>query len=87
MKKGTENRIIAGIGTIWVMSLITTNANPKLWQVAFIAIGLYEVIQMTVRIARHHAYKERKRHYITVSKRNGRNLEEMQFGWKMTEVS
>lgn len=86
MKRGTRDKAIAGIGTIWVMSLITTNAQPKLWQIAFFALGLYEVMQMTVRIARRHAYKERKRRYITVNKRNGRNLEEMQFGWKMKEV-
>lgn len=85
MKKG-KDKMLSGIGTVWVLSLITTNAQPALWQVGFIALGLYEVMQMTIRIARRQAYRERKRHYITVNKRNGRNLEEMQFGWKMKEV-
>jgi len=86
MKNKGRYKLLSGIGTIWVMSLITTDAQPKLWQSAFLALGLYEVMQMMIRIARKQAYQERKRHYIVVNKRNGRNLEEMRMGWPMKEV-
>ena len=86
MKSKGKDKLLAGIGTVWFMSLIATNAQPKLWQSAFLALGLHEVMQMTIKIARKHAYVERKRHYITVTKQNGRNLEEMRIGWPMKEV-
>ncbi len=88
MKDKGKNKLIAGIGTIWFMSLITTNAQPKLWQCAFLALGLYEVMQMTIRIARRHAHEERERHYITVDQKNRENLKKHWIGddWEMMEV-
>ena len=68
MKRG--NRLIAGIGTVWFMSLISTNANPKLWQVAFLSIGMYEALFWAVRIARREARRQRRRKYITVTRRD-----------------
>lgn len=68
MKRG--NRLIAGIGTVWFMSLISTNASPKLWQLAFLSIGMYEALFWAVRIARREARRQRRRKYITVTRRD-----------------
>ncbi len=68
MKRG--NRLIAGVGTVWFMSLISTNASPKLWQVAFLSIGMYEALFWAVRIARREARRQRRRKYITVTRRD-----------------
>lgn len=68
MKRG--NRLIAGVGTVWFMSLISTNANPKLWQIAFLSIGMYEALFWAVRIARREARRQRRRKYITVTRRD-----------------
>lgn len=88
MKGKGKDKLLAGIGTVWFMSLIATNAQPKLWQSAFLALGLYEVMQMTIRIARKQAYKERERHYITVDQKNRENLNKHWIGddWEMMEV-
>ena len=88
MKSKGKDKLLAGIGTVWFMSLIATNAQPKLWQSAFLALGLYEVMQMTVRIARRHAHEERERHYITVDQKNRENLNKHWIGddWEMVEV-
>lgn len=77
MKRG--NRLIAGIGTVWFMSLISTNASPKLWQVAFLSIGMYEALFWAVRIARREARKSRRRKYITATKIDMRRVEDQVF--------
>ena len=86
MKRGTQNKIIAGIGTVWFMSLITTNAQPKLWQVAMIGIAFYEIAQIAIRTAQKRAYRKRKNRYITVMRENGRRLDETRISWPMREV-
>ena len=68
MKRG--NRLIASVGTVWFMSLISTNANPKLWQIAFLSIGMYEALFWAVSIARREARRQRRRKYITVTRRD-----------------
>lgn len=77
MKRG--NRLIAGIGTVWFMSLISTNASPKLWQVAFLSIGMYEALFWAVRIARREARRQRRRKYITVTRRDMERVAEEVF--------
>ena len=77
MKRG--NRLIAGVGTVWFMSLISTNANPKLWQVAFLSIGMYEALFWAVRIARREARRQRRRKYITVTRRDMERVAEEVF--------
>lgn len=79
MKKGTKDKVVAGIGTVWFLSLISTNANPKLWQVAMIGIALYEVIQIAVRIARREARRQRRRRYITVTRSDMKRVEAVVF--------
>ena len=77
MKRG--NRLIAGVGTVWFMSLISTNASPKLWQVAFLSIGMYEALFWAVRIARMEARRQRRRKYITVTRRDMERVAEEVF--------
>lgn len=77
MKRG--NRLIAGVGTVWFMSLISTNANPKLWQVAFLSIWMYEALHLAVRIARREARRQRRRKYITVTRRDMERVAEEVF--------
>lgn len=77
MKRG--NRLIAGVGTVWFMSLISTNASPKLWQVAFLSIGMYEALFWAVRIARREARRQRRRKYITVTRRDMERVAEEVF--------
>ena len=86
MKKRTQNKIIAGVGTVWFMSLITTNAQPKLWQVAMIGIAFYEIAQIAIRTAQKRAYRKRESRYITVMRENGKRLEEARINWPMQEV-
>ena len=90
MKMG--NRLIAGVGTVWFMSLISTNASPKLWQIAVLAIGFYEVTNWTIGIARGTAKQHKEKKYFTVKsaidKKNAENLEKKWVGdeWEMKEV-
>lgn len=87
MKRGTVDKMIAGVGTVGFMALVTTNANPKMWQIALIALLLYESALMAVRIARKQAHEKRKRKYITVNKINGERWANERIGWPMREVS
>lgn len=68
MKRGAQNKIIAAAGTVLFMSLINTSAQPELWQVALIGIGIYEAALLAVQIARKEARKQRRKRYITASK-------------------
>ena len=42
MIKGVINKGKAAVMTIWIMSIIRTNADPTMWQVALIGILMYE---------------------------------------------
>ena len=88
MKRG--NRLIAGVGTVWFMSLISTNASPKLWQIAFLSIGLYEAINLFAQAAqalkKDRTEKRIRKVNAEINRRNGRNLEEFRVGWPMREV-
>ena len=72
MKKGYKDKLIAGASTVWFLSLITTNANPKLWQVALVGIMVYEAVQIAVRIARRESVKARKRKNTRARHRDAR---------------
>lgn len=85
--KGMKDKMIAGASTIGFMALVSTNSSPKMWQIALIALALYEVALMAVKIARKQAYKARKRRYITVSQINARRWAGTRIGWPMKEVS
>ena len=48
MIKGVINKGKAAVMTIWIMSIIRTNADPTMWQVALIGILMYEAILLTI---------------------------------------
>ena len=52
MKRGTVDKMIAGVGTVGFMALVTTNANPKMWQISLIAVLLYESALLAIKTAR-----------------------------------
>lgn len=85
--KGIKEKMIAGSCTIGFMALITTNGNPKMWQIAMLSLALYEVALIAVRIARKQAYVSQKRKYITASKINAKRWSETRLSWPMREVS
>lgn len=73
--------------TVWFMSLISTNAQPKMWQVALIGILLYETILMTIRTYRKATRKNKYNKSITAGHRDMERVAGERFGWPMKEVS
>ena len=53
------------IVTVWALSLITTNAEPKLWQVGLIGILMYEVILMILETYQKATRRKRKQHRLS----------------------
>lgn len=91
--RGIKDRLTAAAVVIVGLALIRTNADPTLWQIGMISIGLYESVLLFVRTARE-VPRERSRRQIEernyqINKRNGRNLKEYRVGqyWPMEEVS
>lgn len=85
-EKEMKDKGIAAGGTLAFMALVNTNAMPELWQVAFLAIGLYEVLLLTVRIARALAKEHRRREYRKVCKEDGRRWADTWLRYPMKEV-
>ena len=65
MKKAIDKGISAA-GTLLFVGAIQTDAPA--WTLMILALVIYEVAQWCCRIARKEAKKQRRRHYITVSK-------------------
>lgn len=86
MNKRLINKGIASVGTVAFIALIRPEQMPPMWVVAVLAIGFYEVGLMMCRIARKQAKTERRRHYVTVSRENGRRWANTRIGWPMKEV-
>ena len=74
------------IVTVWAMSLITTNAEPKLWQVGLIGILMYEAILLTLKTWRKATRKKRELQNIAIGRNDMRNVADQEFEWKMKEV-
>lgn len=87
--RGIKDKMIAGAGTVGFMALISTNAEPKMWQIALLGIALYETALLAVRIARKEARKARRRRYITVTRRDMQRVADQVFNplRNMREVS
>ena len=73
--------------TVWIMSLISTNAQPKLWQIAMIGIMLYETILLILETYQRATRKRRKRLNIAAGKEDMRRLEEERILWLKREAS
>lgn len=80
------NKGKAAVITIWVMSLITTNAQPKMWQVAMIGILLYEAILLTLNTWQRETRKRRKLQNINAGVEDMRRVEEERLYWFMREA-
>ena len=63
------------IVTVWAMSLITTNAEPKLWQVGLIGIMMYESILMALEIYQKTDRRKRKQQNIAASREDMKRVE------------
>lgn len=88
--RGIKDKLTAGIVVVVGMALIRTNAEPALWQMAFLSIGLYEAINLFTQVAQT-LKKDRTENRIRkvnaeINRRNGRNLDDFRVGWPMREV-
>lgn len=81
MKRGWINKGKSLIVTVWALSLITTNAEPKLWQVGLIGILMYESILMMLETYQRATRKRRKQLNIAAGKEDMRRLEEERILW------
>lgn len=68
MKRGLINKGKSLIVTVWLLSLITTNAEPKLWQVGLIGILMYESVLMALEIYQKTDRRKRKQQNITAGR-------------------
>lgn len=66
MRKRVIDKGISAAGTILFVGLIQTDAPA--WQLIVLALFIYEMSLWVCRIARREAKKNRRKHYITVSK-------------------
>ena len=84
MKKVMDKGISAA-GTLLFVGAIQTEAPA--WTLVILALVIYEVAQWCCRISRKEAGKNRKKHYITVTKRDAQRWANTKIGWPMKEVS
>ena len=73
----------AGIVTGF-LALVTTNAHPRMWQVAIIGIGLYEAVLMGIREI--HKNRRRNRYYV-LRKKDGQRWADTWIKPYMKEIS
>jgi len=83
MKKVMDKGISAA-GTLLFVGAIQTEAPA--WTLVVLALVIYEIAQWCCRIARREARKNRKKHYITVTKRDVQRWANTKIGWPMKEV-
>lgn len=76
MKRGLINKGKSLIATVWLLSLITTNAEPKLWQVGLIGILMYESILMALEIYQKTDMRKRKQQNITAGREDMKRVEQ-----------
>lgn len=75
------NKGKAAVITIWAMSLITTNAQPKLWQIAMIGIMLYESILLILETYQRATRKRRKQLNIAAGRADMKRVENERLYW------
>lgn len=85
--RGIINKGKAAIMTVWIMSLISTNAQPKLWQIAMIGIMLYESILLILETYQRATRKRRKQLNIAAGIEDMRRLEKERILWLKREAS
>lgn len=70
MKRRVIDKGISAVGTVLFVGLIQTDAPA--WQLLILFVFLYELAQELCRTMRREAVKNRKKHYITVTRRDAR---------------
>lgn len=86
MMRGIINKGKAAVFTIWVMSLVSTNADPKLWQVAVVAIMAYETVLLGLETWQRETRKARKRRNIAAGREDMKRLEKERLYWLKREA-
>ena len=81
MKRGLINKGKSLIVTVWLLSLITTNAEPKLWQVGLIGILMYESILMALEIYQKTDRRKRKQQNIAAGREDMKRVEQERLYW------
>lgn len=61
------------------MALIRTDADPELWQVALLTLGLYECAVMFIQIAQREARKNKRNKIIRIRQQDARRWAEEWF--------
>lgn len=83
MKKIMDKGISA-VGTVLFVGLIQTDAPT--WQLLILGLFMYELAYELCRTMRREARKNRKRHYITVTRRDAMRWAGTRVGWPMKEA-
>lgn len=84
MKKRVIDKGISAVGTVLFVGLIQTDA--PVWQLLILFVFLYELAQELCRTMRREAVKNRKKHYITVTRMDARRWADTRIGWPMKEA-
>lgn len=84
MKRRVIDKGISAVGTLLFVGLIQTDAPA--WQLLILGLIMYELAYELCRTMRREAVKNRKKHYITVTRRDARRWADTRIGWPMKEV-
>ena len=79
MNRNIKDKITAGMATLLFMALIRTDRIPELWEVALIAIGLYESAILAIQITRQQQKKKRILQNNECRRREAEELEKQTF--------
>ena len=82
--KRVVDKGISAAGTLLFVGAIQTEAPA--WSLVILALVIYEIGQWCCRIARKEARRNRRNHYITVTKRDAQRWANTKIGWPMKEV-
>ena len=84
MRKRVVDKGISAAGTLLLAGAIQTDAPA--WTLVILALFLYEMALWCCRIARREAKKNRRKHYITVSRMDAQRWADTRIGWPMREA-
>jgi len=79
MKENIKEKTVAGALSVLFLALVRTDADPQMWQVALIALVLYECAVMTIKIAQKEARHRRRNRIIRIRQQDARRWAEEWF--------
>lgn len=77
---------IAGAAVVLFFAAVRPTQVPSMWVTVLLALALYEGMLFGIKAARRQARRERRRHYVTVSKIDMRRVADQVFN-PLKEVS